>query len=83
MHDDCEHFESFPPGHLYSSKEGGLKRWYNPIWFSEAIPSTPYDPLVLRRAFENVRFKILGYKKLKDPMGNFVSLTYQVNMFRL
>lgn len=56
LHDDCEHFESFPPGHLYSSKLGGLKQWYNPPWHSEAIPSTPYDPLVLRRAFENVRF---------------------------
>lgn len=22
LNDDCEHFESFPPGHLYSSKEG-------------------------------------------------------------
>lgn len=57
LHDDCEHFEVFPPGHLYSSKTGGLRRWYNPPWFSEAIPSTPYDPLVLRRAFENVRFE--------------------------
>ncbi|KAK4407775.1 Asparagine synthetase [glutamine-hydrolyzing] [Sesamum angolense] len=55
LHDECEHFESFPPGHLYSSKSGCLRRWYNPPWFSEAIPSTPYDPLVLRRAFENVR----------------------------
>lgn len=55
LNDDCEQFECFPPGHLYSSKEGGLRRWYNPHWFSESIPSTPYDPLVLRRAFENVR----------------------------
>lgn len=54
LNDDCEHFEVFPPGHLYSSKNGGLRRWYNPAWFSEAIPSTPYDTLVLRRAFENV-----------------------------
>lgn len=22
LNDDCEHFKSFPPGHLYSSKEG-------------------------------------------------------------
>ncbi|KAB1225744.1 Asparagine synthetase [glutamine-hydrolyzing] 1 [Morella rubra] len=56
LNNDCEHFESFPPGHLYSSKKGGLRRWYNPPWFSEAVPSTPYDPLVLRRVFENVRF---------------------------
>ncbi|XP_026414695.1 asparagine synthetase [glutamine-hydrolyzing]-like isoform X1 [Papaver somniferum] len=59
LNDDCEHFECFPPGHLYSSKQGGLRRWYNPSWFSEAIPSTPYDPLVLRRAFEDAVIKRL------------------------
>ncbi|KAL5710158.1 asparagine synthase (glutamine-hydrolyzing) [Ranunculus cassubicifolius] len=59
LNDDCEHFESFPPGHLYSSKNGGLRRWYNPTWFSESIPSTPYDPLVLRHAFENAVIKRL------------------------
>ncbi|TXG74415.1 hypothetical protein EZV62_002994 [Acer yangbiense] len=59
LNDDCEHFECFPPGHLYSSNLGGMKRWYNPHWFSEAIPSTPYDPLVLRRAFENAVIKRL------------------------
>ncbi|PPR91415.1 hypothetical protein GOBAR_AA29275 [Gossypium barbadense] len=59
LNDDCEHFESFPPGHLYSSKSGGFRRWYNPPWFSEAIPSVPYDPLVLRRAFENAVTKRL------------------------
>ncbi|KAL2898599.1 Asparagine synthetase [glutamine-hydrolyzing] 1 [Bienertia sinuspersici] len=59
LHDDCEHFESFQPGHLYSSKTGGFRRWYNPLWFSEAIPSTPYDPLILRRAFENAVVKRL------------------------
>lgn len=59
LNDDCEHFESFPPGHLYSSKEGELRRWYNPPWFSEAIPSTPYNPLVLRQAFEKAVIKRL------------------------
>ncbi|CAN1354617.1 Asparagine synthetase [glutamine-hydrolyzing] 1 [Linum perenne] len=59
LHDDCEHFECFPPGHLYSSKLGSLKRWYNPPWFSEAIPSTPYDPLALRHAFETAVTKRL------------------------
>ncbi|XP_022986817.1 asparagine synthetase [glutamine-hydrolyzing] 1-like [Cucurbita maxima] len=59
LNDDCEHFETFPPGHLYSSKQGGFKRWYNPTWFSEGIPSTPYDPLVLRRALENAVIKRL------------------------
>ncbi|CAN1201096.1 Asparagine synthetase [glutamine-hydrolyzing] 1, partial [Linum perenne] len=59
LHDDCEHFECFPPGHLYSSKLGSLRRWYNPPWFSEAIPSTPYDPLALRQAFETAVTKRL------------------------
>lgn len=33
---------------------GALRRWYNPPWFSEQIPSTTYDPLLLRKAFEKV-----------------------------
>lgn len=35
---------------------GGLRRWYNPPWFSENIPSTPYNPLVLRESFEKVSY---------------------------
>ncbi|XP_062006973.1 asparagine synthetase [glutamine-hydrolyzing] 2-like isoform X2 [Rosa rugosa] len=57
--DDCERFISFPPGHLYSSKQGGLRRWYNPEWFLEKIPSSPYDPIVLREAFEKAVLKRL------------------------
>jgi len=59
LNDDCERFECFPPGHIYSSKLGGYKRWYNPPWYSEDIPSTPYDPLVLREAFEKAVLKRL------------------------
>uniref|UniRef100_Q9MB61 Asparagine synthetase [glutamine-hydrolyzing] n=1 Tax=Astragalus sinicus TaxID=47065 RepID=Q9MB61_ASTSI len=59
LNDDCEHFECFPPGHLYSSKNGGFRRWYNPLWYSEAIPSAPYDPIVLRQAFEKAVIKRL------------------------
>ncbi|VAH23417.1 unnamed protein product [Triticum turgidum subsp. durum] len=59
LSDDCERFISFPPGHLYSSKTGGLRRWYNPPWFSESIPSTPYDPLLIRESFEKAVIKRL------------------------
>ncbi|GJS79071.1 putative transcription elongation factor SPT5 homolog 1 [Tanacetum coccineum] len=59
LSDDCEQFMSFPPRHIYSIKTGGLRRWYNPPWYSECIPSTPYDPLVLRHAFEKVVIKRL------------------------
>jgi hypothetical protein len=33
---------------------GSLRRWYNPPWFSESIPSAPYDPLLIRESFEKV-----------------------------
>ncbi|WRX10924.1 Asparagine synthase - like 1 [Theobroma cacao] len=59
LSDDCERFMSFLPGHIYSSKQGGLRRWYNPLWYSEQIPSTPYDPRVLREAFEKACFRPL------------------------
>ncbi|CAF2087002.1 unnamed protein product [Brassica napus] len=52
LHEDCEHFEVFPPGVLYSSKSGGFKQWYNPPWYNESVPSTPYEPLAVRHAFE-------------------------------
>ncbi|XP_006655987.2 asparagine synthetase [glutamine-hydrolyzing] 2 [Oryza brachyantha] len=59
LSDDCERFITFPPGHLYSSKTGSLRRWYNPPWFSESIPSTPYNPLLLRQSFEKAIIKRL------------------------
>ncbi|KAK8928388.1 Asparagine synthetase [glutamine-hydrolyzing] 2 [Platanthera zijinensis] len=59
LSDDCERFISFPPGHIYSSKKGGLHRWYNPLWYSECIPTTTYDPMALRQAFEQAVLKRL------------------------
>ncbi|KAL6526435.1 Asparagine synthetase [Orobanche hederae] len=59
LSDDCERFMTFLPGHIYSSKNGGLRRWYNPPWYAEQIPSAPYEPLVLRKAFEKAVVKRL------------------------
>ncbi|KAH7351923.1 hypothetical protein KP509_19G020400 [Ceratopteris richardii] len=56
---DCEQFQTFPPGHIYSSKTGGLRRYYEPEWFSESIPSTPYNAQLLREAFEKAVVKRL------------------------
>lgn len=39
---------------------GGLRRWYNPPWFSELVPSTPYDPLLVRNTFEKVNSGVLS-----------------------
>ncbi|CAJ2652561.1 unnamed protein product [Trifolium pratense] len=69
LNDDCEHFECFPPGHLYSSKDGGFRRWYNPPWYSEAIPSAPYDPLALRQAFEKGSPDLKAGKEVADYLG--------------
>ncbi|XP_039064904.1 asparagine synthetase [glutamine-hydrolyzing] 1-like [Hibiscus syriacus] len=72
FNDDCEHFEIFPPGHLHKSKSRGFRRWYNPPWFSESIPSVKYDPLFLRHAFENARlFLIYLYAVIKRLMSDF------------
>jgi len=57
--DVCERFEVFPPGHVYSSRTGGLRRWYQPDWFSEEIPQTPADPAALRAGFESAVVKRL------------------------
>ncbi|KAI3801541.1 hypothetical protein L1987_29648 [Smallanthus sonchifolius] len=59
LNDECEHFEVFPPGHLYSSKTSGFRQWNNPPWFTEEVPSTPYDPIALRHALENAVIKRL------------------------
>eukprot|EP01113_Clastostelium_recurvatum_P034329 TRINITY_DN4644_c0_g1_i1.p1 TRINITY_DN4644_c0_g1~~TRINITY_DN4644_c0_g1_i1.p1 ORF type:complete len:568 (+),score=116.96 TRINITY_DN4644_c0_g1_i1:30-1706(+) len=42
LKDDVDQFESFPPGHLYSSKDGKLRRWYEPGWFDDQVPVTPF-----------------------------------------
>ncbi|RVX23836.1 Asparagine synthetase [glutamine-hydrolyzing] 3 [Vitis vinifera] len=66
LSDDCERFMSFLPGHYYSSKRGELRRWYNPPWYSEHIPSTPYDPLVLPRML----ILFLNIRKLRSLVHN-------------
>jgi len=52
LHEDCERFEEFPPGCYWSSKTNEFRRWYNPSWWDEHIPSTPLDLEALRSAFE-------------------------------
>uniref|UniRef100_K4A6W5 asparagine synthase (glutamine-hydrolyzing) n=2 Tax=Setaria italica TaxID=4555 RepID=K4A6W5_SETIT len=59
LNEDCVRFELFPPGHLYSSAAAEFRRWYNPRWFLEQVPAAPYDPLVLRAAFEKAVIKRL------------------------
>ncbi len=47
----CESFEPFPPGHLYWSREGVIRRWYQRDWTSyDKVKDGPTDPSLLRAA---------------------------------
>ncbi|CAI5528595.1 unnamed protein product [Closterium sp. Naga37s-1] len=46
------------------------RRWYNPAWYDEHIPSAPYDPLALRVAFEKAVVKRL---MTEVPFGMLLS----------
>ncbi|KAE8666736.1 Detected protein of unknown function [Hibiscus syriacus] len=70
LNDDCEHFESFPPAHLYTRKSREFRRW-----FSDSIPFVSYNPLLLTRAFENVTYSEAVTKRLMTdvPFGVLLS----------
>eukprot|EP00607_Mallomonas_marina_P007490 CAMPEP_0182416496 /NCGR_PEP_ID=MMETSP1167-20130531/803_1 /TAXON_ID=2988 /ORGANISM="Mallomonas Sp, Strain CCMP3275" /LENGTH=225 /DNA_ID=CAMNT_0024589303 /DNA_START=41 /DNA_END=715 /DNA_ORIENTATION=- len=52
LNQDCSTFHSFPPGHYYSSKTKKFTKWYTPTWANDIVPTTPYNPIMLRTAFE-------------------------------
>ena len=48
---ECERYEPFLPGHLYWSKDPGMKRWYQRDWMSyEAVKDGPASVLSIREA---------------------------------
>ncbi len=47
----CERYEPFLPGHLYWSREPGMKRWYTRNWMEyDAVKDGPASVLELREA---------------------------------
>ncbi len=47
----CERYEPFLPGHLYWSREPGMKRWYTREWMEyDAVKDGPASVLELREA---------------------------------
>ncbi|RWS12148.1 hypothetical protein B4U79_07546, partial [Dinothrombium tinctorium] len=52
LHEDCETFQEFPPGHYWSSKADDFVQWYNPKWYDEHIPSEPLDLVTLQQTLE-------------------------------
>lgn len=58
----CQKYEPFPPGHYYSSAEGGLKRWYRRNWMEyEAVKDNPASAQTVRDALqEAVRRQLMS-----------------------
>ncbi|THH14344.1 hypothetical protein EW146_g5974 [Bondarzewia mesenterica] len=57
--DECDKIISFPPGHVYDSRDDSTTRYYNPFWWdgdSDApdapIPTTKADLTLLRETLE-------------------------------
>ena len=49
----CADVAAFPPGHVYDSADGSLRRWYEKPWRSHATTSgRRVEPAALRDAFE-------------------------------
>jgi asparagine synthase (glutamine-hydrolysing) len=56
---DCDKIISFPPGHVYDSRDGSLTRYYKPLWWNgdsdspdSPIPSQPADLKLIRETLE-------------------------------
>jgi len=57
LSDECDRIISFPPGHVYDSKDDSTKRYYNPTWLNgdqetASIPTNPVDLKLLRETLE-------------------------------
>ncbi|KAI0065440.1 asparagine synthase [Artomyces pyxidatus] len=57
--DECDRIESFPPGHVYDSRDDSRTRYYNPSWWNGDldgpdghIPTNPADLKLLRETLE-------------------------------
>lgn len=57
LSDECDRIISFPPGHVYDSKDNSTERYYNPTWLNgdhekASMPTNPVDLKLLRETLE-------------------------------
>lgn len=55
--DDCDKIISFPPGHVFDSRDNSTRPYFNPTWLSgdeenAPVPTNPANLTVLREALE-------------------------------
>jgi asparagine synthase (glutamine-hydrolysing) len=56
--DECDEIISFPPGHVYDSRDNSSTRYYTPTWWDgdldspDVIPSRPADLKSIRETLE-------------------------------
>ncbi|CAG2115047.1 unnamed protein product [Medioppia subpectinata] len=62
LNEECDRILAFPPGHLYDSTTGQIRRWFDPNWWSEeVIASAPLDLTLLKRKLEHsVRKRLMS-----------------------
>ncbi|EMD38422.1 asparagine synthase [Gelatoporia subvermispora B] len=66
--DECDKIISFPPGHVYDSRDNSTTRYYQPSWWDgdlegpeAVIPTQPADLTLLREALEEaVRKRLMS-----------------------
>ncbi|KAH9417858.1 asparagine synthetase [Dermatophagoides pteronyssinus] len=51
LNDLCDTIMSFPPGHIYNSKQKSFQQWYQPEWYNESLIPTkqPVDYEMIRK----------------------------------
>jgi len=52
LQDDCERFETVPPGYYYTSKTRKFEPYYKPAYYRDIVPSEPVNYVKLRESFE-------------------------------
>lgn len=71
IREHCAQYDVFPPGHLWSSTSGGLKRWYDPSWMNAAV--TPERPVDLNRIREGLEASVVKRMMTDVPWGVLLS----------
>ena len=62
LHPICDKIITFPPGHVYDSKTGKMRRYFEPAWWDpRKVPSTPIDYTLIRTTLEkSVRKRLMA-----------------------